>query len=72
MIIYSNLAKMEKQILSSCLQGSYRDSLGEFSNASYGVFRAERVNVLSRKQKLVKLQIYGINRSKQHFRMHAR
>ena len=32
------------KILSTCLQGNYRDSIGEFSNASCGVLGAERVN----------------------------
>ena len=36
--------KIENKILPSCLQGNYRDSLGEFSNTSYGVFGAESVN----------------------------
>ena len=34
---------MKNKILQTCLQGNYRDSLGEFSNTSYGVFGAERV-----------------------------
>ena len=43
MILNSNLSKMKNKILPTCLQGSYRDSLGEFSNASYSLFGAERV-----------------------------
>ena len=43
MIIHSNLPQMTNQTLPTCLQGDYRDGLGEFSNASYGVFGAERV-----------------------------
>ena len=43
MIIQSNLSKMKNKILTTCLQGNYRDSLGEFSNTSYGVFGTERV-----------------------------
>ena len=43
MIIYSNLSKMKYRIPPTCLQGNYRDSLGEFSNLSYGVFGAVRV-----------------------------
>ena len=42
MIINSTLSKMKNKILPTCLQGNYRDSLGEFSNTSYGVFGAER------------------------------
>ena len=38
MIIHSKLSKMENKILSTCLQENYRNSLGEFSNTSYGVF----------------------------------
>ena len=34
---------MKNKFLSSCSQGNYRDSLGDFSNASYGLFGAERV-----------------------------
>ena len=44
-IIHNNLSKMKSRILPNCLQGNYRDSLGEFSNTSYGVFEAERVKV---------------------------
>ena len=42
MIIQSNLSEMENKILPTCLQRKYRDSLGEFSNTSYGVFGVER------------------------------
>ena len=32
MIVYSNLSKMEHKILpATCLEGNYRDSLGEFT-----------------------------------------
>ena len=50
MIIHSNLSKMKNKILPTCLQGNYRDSLGEFNNTrmSYGMFRAERVGKSSR------------------------
>ena len=41
MIIQSNLSKMNNIILATCLQGNYRDRLGEFSYTSYGVFGAE-------------------------------
>ena len=34
---------MKNKILPTCLRGNYRDSLGEFSNTSCGVFGAERV-----------------------------
>ena len=37
-IIHSNLSKMKNKIHPTCLQGNYRDSLGDFSNISYGVF----------------------------------
>ena len=43
MIIHSNISKMKNKVLPSCLQGNYRDGLGEFSCTSYGVFGAERV-----------------------------
>ena len=43
MIIHNNLSKMKNKILPTCLQGNYRDSLGEFSNVSYGVVGAEKV-----------------------------
>ena len=36
MIIHRNLTKMKNKILPTCLQGNYGDSLGEFSNTSYG------------------------------------
>ena len=42
--MHSNLSKIKNKILQTCLQGNYRDSLGEFSNTSNGVFGAEMVN----------------------------
>ena len=33
---------MKNKILPACLQGNYGDSLGEFSNTSYGIFWAVR------------------------------
>ena len=44
MIIHSNFSMMKSKIVPTCLQGNYRDSLGEFSNTSYGIYWAERVN----------------------------
>ena len=44
MIIHSNLSKMKNEILPTCLQGNYRNSLGEFRKTSHGVLGAERVN----------------------------
>ena len=46
--ILSSLSEMKKEIHPTCLQGNYRDSLGEFSNMSYmyGMFGAERVKIL--------------------------
>ena len=35
-----NYSKTKNKTLPTCLQGNYRDSLGEFSNTSYGVFGA--------------------------------
>ena len=46
MIIHSSISKMENKILPTCLEGNYRDSLGEFSKTSYSVFGAERVKYL--------------------------
>ena len=43
MITHSNLSKMKNKILPICLQGNYRDGLGEFNNKSYGVLGAKRV-----------------------------
>ena len=43
MIIHSNLAEMKNKILPTCLQGNYRDSLGELNSTSYTVLWAERV-----------------------------
>ena len=44
MIIHRKLSKIKKTKFShTCLQGNYGDSLGEFSNTSYGVVGAERV-----------------------------
>ena len=36
---------MKNKILPTQLQGNSADSLGEFSNTSYGVFGAERVKL---------------------------
>ena len=41
MINNNNLFKMKNKTLPTCLQGNYRDSLGEFSNRSYGMFVAD-------------------------------
>ena len=38
LIVLSNLSKMKNNILTTCLQGNCRESLGEFSNSSHGVF----------------------------------
>ena len=38
--------KGENKILPTSFQGRYKDTLGEFSNVSYSVFGAERVNSL--------------------------
>ena len=35
---------MKNNFLPICLQGNYRDSLGEFGNKWHGMFGAERVN----------------------------
>ena len=46
MIKCNNLSKLGKnKNLLTYLQLNYRDSLGEFSNTSYGIFGAERVNI---------------------------
>ena len=43
MVIHCNLSKMKNKFLPTCLQGKYRDSLGEFSNVLYYMFWAERL-----------------------------
>ena len=43
MIIHSNLSQIKYKILTTCLQGNFRDGLGEFSNTSYGTLGAKRV-----------------------------
>ena len=43
MIIRKKVSKMKNKILPICLRGNYGDSLGEFSNKSYGVVGAESV-----------------------------
>ena len=40
--MHGNLSNMKNKSLPNCLQGNYKDNLGEFSNMSYGVFGAER------------------------------
>ena len=45
MIIHSCLSKMKNKILSTCFQGNYIGSLGEFSNTSFGVFGVEGVKL---------------------------
>ena len=43
MIIHRKLSKMKNKILLTCLQGNYGQSLGEFSNISYGLVGAGTV-----------------------------
>ena len=58
MIVHINLSKMTNKIFPTCFQGNYRDSLGEFSNTSYGVFAADGVKL---KNKLrLKAGFHGI------------
>ena len=45
MIVHSNVSKMKNKILPACLQGKCRDSLGEFSNTSYGVLGLTKLKV---------------------------
>ena len=45
MILHSNLSKVKNKTLKTCLQGQHRNSLGEFSNTSYGQFGAARIDV---------------------------
>ena len=54
MIIHRKLSKMKNKILPTCLQGNCGDSLGEFSNTSYGIVGAERVKLQEHS-----LQIHG-------------
>ena len=53
MIVLSTLSKIKNKILSTCLQGNYRDSLGEFVNTSYiclySVFEGEKVKMMLHK-----------------------
>ena len=42
MIIHNNLFTMKSKFFPTCLQVYYRDSLGEFSNTSAGVFGGEQ------------------------------
>ena len=55
MIIHSNLSEMKNKILPTCLQGNYRNSLGEFRNISNGAPRpmAERTYACSPEPALV-------------------
>ena len=49
MIIHSSLSKITNKILPTCLQGNYRDSLGEFSITSCGMFVAETLKGCSQR-----------------------
>ena len=53
MIVLSTLSKIKNKILSTCLQGNCRDSLGEFVNTSYiclySVFEGEKVKMMLHK-----------------------
>ena len=44
MIIHRKPSKMKDTILPTYLKGNYGDSLGEFSNTSYGTVLAEGLN----------------------------
>ena len=46
LIIHSNLSKIKDKILPTCFQGNYRDSLGEFSNTSSGMFGSKSVKLI--------------------------
>ena len=48
MIIHIILSKMNNKVLPTFLQAKYRDSLGEFSNTSYGIFGAVMVKYTDR------------------------
>ena len=52
LIIHSNLFKLKNKIFPTCLQGNYRERLGEFSITSYGVIEAERVTSKLKKIKI--------------------
>ena len=45
LIIHGKLSTMKSKILTACLQGNYRDSLGEFNSTLCVVFGAERNKV---------------------------
>ena len=45
MIILGNSCKTKNKVLSTCLQGNYRENLQEFSNTSCGRFGAEKVKI---------------------------
>ena len=47
MIRHRNLFEMKNKLLLTCVQGNYRDSLGEFSNRSCGALGAERFKLFS-------------------------
>ena len=49
-----SLSKMKNNILLNCLQGNYRNSLGEFSNTSYGVLHNRHDAEVSKPDELTK------------------
>ena len=46
LVKWIKLRKLKSQILPSCFYRKYGSQLGEFTNASFAVFEAERVNNL--------------------------
>ena len=61
MIIQNNLSKMKNKIFLTCLQGNYRDSLGEFGNMSVClVLRGLRAVIYPTLECLLHLQLIGV------------
>ena len=56
MIIHRKQSKVKNKFLPTCLHGNYGDSLGEFSNLSYGIVGAEGVNKIRTAQEYLRLK----------------
>ena len=62
MIIHRKQSKVKNKFLPTCLHGNYGDSLGEFSNSSYGTVGAERVKKNKNSSRIFEAEILKISK----------
>ena len=62
MIIHRKQSKVKNKFLPTCFHGNYGDSLGEFSNSSYGIVGAERVKKNKNSSRIFEAEILKISK----------